>query len=100
MKKIREASSVKIFPAKHYVIADASRTSAVQSIKNELEVWLPQLPSILERQRLASRTKYDLEMIEEVGYCSGIENYSRHLDGGCLDSPPIACSIFWETTFF
>ena len=99
MKKIREASSVKIFPAKHYVIGDASRTSAVQSIKNELEVWLPQLPSELERQRLASRTKYDLEMIEELGYCSGIENYSRHLDGRAPGQPPYCLLDFFGEDF-
>ncbi|MDW0281148.1 MAG: excinuclease ABC subunit UvrB [Nitrososphaeraceae archaeon] len=99
MRKIREASSVKIFPAKHYVIADASRTSAVQSIKNELEVWLPQLPSDLERQRLASRTKYDLEMIEELGYCSGIENYSRHLDGRSPGQPPYCLLDFFGDDF-
>jgi excinuclease ABC subunit B len=99
MKKIREASSVKIFPAKHYVIADASRTSAVQSIKNELKVWLPQLPSDLERQRLASRTKYDLEMIEELGYCSGIENYSRHLDGRTPGQPPYCLLDFFGDDF-
>ena len=99
MRKIREASSVKIFPAKHYVIADASRTSAVQSIKNELEVWLPQLPSDLERQRLASRTNYDLEMIEELGYCSGIENYSRHLDGRSPGQPPYCLLDFFGDDF-
>ena len=99
MNKIREASSAKIFPAKHYVIAEASRTSAVQSIKNELEVWLPQLPSNLERQRLASRTKYDLEMIEELGYCSGIENYSRHLDGRSPGHPPYCLLDFFGDDF-
>jgi excinuclease ABC subunit B len=99
LRKIREASSVKIFPAKHYVIADASRTSAVQSIKNELKVWLPQLPSDLERQRLASRTKYDLEMIEELGYCSGIENYSRHLDGRTPGQPPYCLLDFFGDDF-
>jgi excinuclease ABC subunit B len=99
MTKTREASSVKIFPAKHYVIDDASRTSAVQSIKNELEVWLPQLPSDLERQRLASRTKYDLEMIEELGYCSGIENYSRHLDGRAPGQPPYCLLDFFGDDF-
>lgn len=99
MRKIREASSVKIFPAKHYVIADSSRSSAVQSIKDELEVWLPHLPSDLERQRLASRTKYDLEMIEELGYCSGIENYSRHLDDRAPGQPPYCLLDFFGDDF-
>jgi excinuclease ABC subunit B len=81
MKKLRSVNAVKIFPAKHYITDDDSRSRALESIKRELANWLPSLPSELERQRLSQRTKYDLEMIEELGYCSGIENYSRHLDG-------------------
>ncbi len=72
--------SFKIFPAKHYLIASDVRKKAVKSIKDELAKRLPELGE-LERQRLEMRTKYDLEMIEELGYCSGIENYSRHFDG-------------------
>jgi excinuclease ABC subunit B len=71
---------MKIFPAKHYLIAKDVRERAIQSIKEELESRLPELNE-LEKQRLEMRTKYDLEMIEELGYCSGIENYSRHFDG-------------------
>ncbi len=81
MKKLRDANAVKIFPAKHYITDDDSRNSALESIRRELANWLPTLPSELERQRLSQRTRYDLEMIEQLGYCSGIENYSRHLDG-------------------
>jgi excinuclease ABC subunit B len=99
MKKIRDANSVKIFPAKHYIIDDDSRLSATESIKRELENWLPNLPSELERQRLASRTKYDLEMIEELGYCSGIENYSRHLDGRAPGQPPYCLLDFFGEDF-
>lgn len=99
MKKIREASSVKIFPAKHYILGESSRSSAVESIKDELQKWLPNLPSDLERQRLSSRTKYDLEMIEELGYCSGIENYSRHLDGRLPGQPPYCLLDFFGEDF-
>jgi excinuclease ABC subunit B len=99
MKKIRDANSVKIFPAKHYIIDDDSRLSATESIKRELENWLPNLPSELEKQRLASRTKYDLEMIEELGYCSGIENYSRHLDGRAPGQPPYCLLDFFGEDF-
>ncbi|MER3407500.1 MAG: excinuclease ABC subunit B [Nitrososphaera sp.] len=99
MKKLRDADSVRIFPAKHYITADESRLRAVESIKRELEEWLPQLPSELERQRLASRTKYDLEMIEELGYCSGIENYSRHLDGRAPGQPPFCLLDFFGDDF-
>ena len=80
LKEKRELNQFKIFPAKHYLIAKDVRKNAIKSIKDELEKRLPELNE-LERQRLEMRTKYDLEMIEELGYCSGIENYSRHFDG-------------------
>lgn len=75
----RRISQIRIFPAKHYLIADEARRMAVESIREELKSRLPELRE-LERQRLEMRTNYDLEMIEELGYCSGIENYSRHFD--------------------
>jgi excinuclease ABC subunit B len=99
MKKIRDTYSVKIFPAKHYIVDYNSRLSATKSIKLELENWLPNLPSELERQRLKSRTKYDLEMIEELGYCAGIENYSRHLDGRAPGQPPYCLLDFFGKDF-
>jgi len=80
LKEKHKVKQMKIFPAKHYLIAKDVRERAVQSIKDELEKRLPDLNE-LEKQRLEMRTKYDLEMIEELGYCSGIENYSRHFDG-------------------
>jgi len=80
LKEKRQLSQMKIFPAKHYLIAKDVRERAIQSIKDELDSRLPELNE-LERQRLEMRTKFDLEMIEELGYCSGIENYSRHFDG-------------------
>jgi excinuclease ABC subunit B len=99
MTKIREVTSVKIFPAKHYIMAESSRSSAISSINEELQLWLPNLPSDLERQRLSSRTRYDLEMIEELGYCSGIENYSRHLDGRAAGQPPYCLLDFFGEDF-
>ncbi|NIP62719.1 MAG: excinuclease ABC subunit UvrB [Nitrosopumilaceae archaeon] len=80
MKEKRNIPQIRIFPAKHYLIAKDVREHAIKSIKKELQNRLPELNE-LERQRLEMRTKYDLEMIEELGYCSGIENYSRHFDG-------------------
>jgi len=80
LKEKKKVSQMKIFPAKHYLIAKDVREKAVNSIKKELQKRLPELNE-LEKQRLEMRTKYDLEMIEELGYCSGIENYSRHFDG-------------------
>ncbi|MGI0013440.1 MAG: DEAD/DEAH box helicase family protein, partial [Nitrososphaera sp.] len=99
MKKVRAVNSVRIFPAKHYITDEDSRNGALASIRRELEDWLPSLPSELERQRLASRTKYDLEMIEELGYCSGIENYSRHLDGRAPGQPPYCLLDFFGKDF-
>ena len=99
MKKLRDVNAVKIFPAKHYITDDNSRSRAIASIKCELENWLPNLPSELERQRLIQRTKYDLEMIEEFGYCSGIENYSRHLDGRAPGQPPYCLLDFFGDDF-
>jgi excinuclease ABC subunit B len=99
MKKLRDVNTVKIFPAKHYITDDDSRSRAISSIKRELGNWIPNLPSELERQRLMQRTKYDLEMIEEFGYCSGIENYSRHLDGRAPGQPPYCLLDFFGDDF-
>jgi excinuclease ABC subunit B len=99
MKKLKDTNSVKIFPAKHYIVDDDSRLYSIKSIRQELENWLPNLPNELERQRLASRTRYDLEMIEELGYCSGIENYSRHLDGRSPGQPPYCLLDFFGKDF-
>ncbi len=78
-EKFRLPSMI-IYPAKHYLTAKDVRSRAMQTIREELKERLYDLPE-LEGQRLQHRTNYDLEMIEELGYCSGIENYSRHFDG-------------------
>ena len=73
-----------IFPAVHYVASDDAVEGAVASVRHELEMRLIELRNagkLLEAQRLSARTRYDIEMLQEVGYCPGIENYSRHLDG-------------------
>jgi excinuclease ABC subunit B len=75
---------VKVFPAKHYVTDEASLERALEQIKKELDQRVYELKSFgkdVEAQRLLQRTKYDMEMIKEVGYCNGIENYSRILEG-------------------
>ena len=99
MAKKRTVSTVKIFPAKHYIIDDDAKNDAIASIQRELETWLPNLPGELERQRLNSRTNYDLEMIQELGYCSGIENYSRHFDGRMPGQPPYCLLDFFGDDF-
>jgi excinuclease ABC subunit B len=81
---LHSADQVFIYPAVHYVMPEDRLHAAVQSIREELDMQVMHLRSqgkLLEAQRLLARTKYDLEMLLEVGYCSGIENYSRHLDG-------------------
>ncbi len=88
---LAEEQKLFIFPAVHYVMPEDQMEYAVNSIKEELDKQVMHLRhhgKLLEAQRLLARTKYDLEMIHEVGYCSGIENYSRHLDGREPGSKP------------
>jgi excinuclease ABC subunit B len=98
LKEKKQVARIKIYPAKHYLVAADVRKMAVQSIRNELKERLVELPE-LERQRLEMRTKYDLEMIEELGYCSGIENYSRHFDGRKPGEPPFCLLDFFGEDF-
>jgi excinuclease ABC subunit B len=82
---------IQIFPAKHYVTSEDRVQQAIIDIENELEEqldWLNGQDKLLEAQRLEQRTRYDLEMIREIGYCSGIENYSRHMDQRKPGEPP------------
>ncbi|WP_208558695.1 excinuclease ABC subunit UvrB [Marinilactibacillus kalidii] len=79
-----DLSHVAVFPATHFVSNDEQTRSAIESIKYELDDRLKELKEdnkLLEEQRLEQRTNYDIEMLMEMGYCSGIENYSRHMDG-------------------
>ncbi|HEX2974157.1 MAG TPA: excinuclease ABC subunit UvrB [Tepidisphaeraceae bacterium] len=81
---LKEEQHIFVYPAVHYVMPEDHVATAVQSIREELDHRVMQLRGqgkLLEAQRLLARTKYDIEMMLEVGYCSGIENYSRHLDG-------------------
>jgi len=98
LKEKKSISKIKIFPAKHYLVADDARQIAVNSIKDELGQRLPELKE-LERQRLEMRTNFDLEMIEELGYCSGIENYSRHFDGRNPGEPAFCLLDFFGDDF-
>jgi len=82
---------MEIFPAKHWVTSSERLEAAIRSIEAELEERLAELRAqgkLLEAQRLEQRTRYDIEMLREVGYCSGIENYSRHLSGRKPGEPP------------
>jgi len=76
-----------LYPARQYVVPEEKHAMALEAIRQELEKRLPELPP-LEAHRLKQRTNYDLEMIKEIGYCSGMENYSRHFDGRKPGVPP------------
>ncbi|GAA2042553.1 excinuclease ABC subunit UvrB [Yaniella flava] len=88
---LREEDEMYIFPASHYVAGDERMSRAIKDIEDELRVRLEELESqdkLLEAQRLRMRTTYDLEMMQQMGYCNGIENYSRHIDGRSQGSAP------------
>ena len=88
---LREFDAVPIWPASHYVTERPKINRALDTINQELTERLAQLKEadkLLEAQRLRERTGYDLEMLENMGYCNGIENYSRHLDGRAPGEPP------------
>lgn len=95
-------SHVAIFPASHYVTTKDKMDRAIQSIENELEERLRVLQDegkLLEAQRLKQRTSYDLEMMREVGFCQGIENYSRHISGRMAGSAPFTLMDFFPKDF-
>jgi excinuclease ABC subunit B len=88
---LAEIDDLTIFPATHYVVDDDRTKTAISSIEVELQerlAFFEKEGKLLEAQRLRMRTQYDLEMMQEVGYCNGIENYSRHLDGRSSGEPP------------
>lgn len=90
-KKINEMSHVAIFPASHYAVENAKVLNAIAQIENDLVVRVNELEEdghLIEAQRLKQRVNYDLEMMREIGYCSGIENYSRYFDGREAGTPP------------
>ncbi len=91
-----------IFPATHYVAGDETIKRAIASIRDELAVRLGELESsgrILEAQRLRMRTQFDLEMLAEIGFCHGIENYSRHLDGREPGEAPFTLLDYFPSDF-
>ncbi|MEN9506449.1 MAG: UvrABC system protein [Actinomycetota bacterium] len=90
-EQLRELKRTQIFPATHYVAGEERMRRAVLGIEAELQerlAWFEANGKLLEAQRLRMRTQYDLEMIQEVGYCNGIENYSMHIDGRTYGEPP------------
>ncbi|TRO47569.1 excinuclease ABC subunit UvrB [Candidatus Bathyarchaeota archaeon] len=109
IKKIKEVNpitgnskgvidEVVLYPARQYVVPEEKQDRALRQIRQELEERLPMLPP-LEAQRLKQRTNYDLEMIREVGFCSGMENYSRHFDGRSSGEPPFTLMDYFPEDY-
>ena len=99
---IRETEEIRIYPASHFITPIERLENAVDAIGEELEIRLKQFREsgrLLEAQRLEQRTRYDIEMIQEMGYCSGIENYSRHLDGRREGQPPSVLIDYFPSDF-
>lgn len=99
---IRQVDELRIFPATHYVAGPERMEKAMQAIKEELAQRLEELENrgkLLEAQRLRMRTEYDLEMIQQVGFTSGIENYSRHIDGRAAGSAPATLIDYFPEDF-
>ncbi|ATW25915.1 excinuclease ABC subunit UvrB [Candidatus Formimonas warabiya] len=91
-----------IFPASHYVTEEEKMKAAITNIERELEERLKELRArnkLLEAQRLEQRTRFDLEMMQEMGYCQGIENYSRHLTGRAPGEPPYTLLDYFPEDF-
>ncbi|SVA38041.1 uncharacterized protein METZ01_LOCUS90895, partial [marine metagenome] len=99
---LSEKEYVEIYPAKHFVTSKEKLRMAIRDIGEELELHLKHLKSsdkLLEAQRLESRTKYDLEMLEIAGYCAGVENYSRHLSQRAAGSTPYTLLDYFPDDF-
>ena len=101
-ERLAELEEITVFPASHYVTDGATIHRAISDIEAELQQRLAFFESeqkLLEAQRLRMRTEYDLEMLQEVGYCTGIENYSMHLDGRTFDEPPYSLLDFFPDDY-
>jgi len=99
---LNQLSKTAVYPAKHFIVSEGKITAAIQSIKWELEDRLTFLRSkgrLLEAERLETRTNYDIEMLQEIGYCHGIENYSRHLSGRPAGSRPYCMIDYFPGDF-
>ncbi|MEJ5223970.1 MAG: excinuclease ABC subunit UvrB [Anaerolineales bacterium] len=97
-----EPSEISIYPAKHYITPDEKLKESIQDIEAELEErikYFREQGKLLEAQRIEQRARYDIEMLKEVGYCSGIENYSRHLDRRAPGTPPWTLIDFFPSEY-
>lgn len=100
---VQEVKEISVYPAKHFVMPEGKIKGVVRSIEDELNDRLKELRSkekLLEAQRLEARTRYDMEMLLEVGYCHGIENYSRHLSARAPGETPYTLFDYFPKEFF
>lgn len=97
-EKLNDLDNVTIYPGKQFVVPEEKHNAAIEQIKEELDERVKELP-LLEAERLKKRVKYDLEMIEEMGYCTGIENYSRYFDGRSVGEPPYCLLDYFPKEF-
>ena len=101
--RLRELEEVSIYPAKHFVMPEGRIEGVIESIGRELDAWLKELRSQnkdFEAQRLEARTRYDMEMLSEIGYCHGIENYSRHISGRAPGDRTYSLFDYFPDEFF
>jgi len=101
-KVINQVEKIAIYPAKHFIVSKDKTLEAIKSIREELAEQLKNLKSenkLLQANRLESRTNYDLEMLKEIGYCHGIENYSRHISGRPNGSRPYSMIDYFPKNF-
>lgn len=96
---VKQLDNTVIFPAKHFVMTPTARDKAILSIQKELNAQLPRMDNPIYRERLKMRVSHDLEMLQESGYCSGIENYSAHFDGRITGQPPFCLFDFFGDDF-
>ncbi len=99
---IEERKSISIYPAKHFVLPYERLEKAIEAIEAELSERvkeLKQMGKVVEAKRLETRTRYDIEILREIGYCPGIENYSRHLSGRLPGEPPCTLVDYFEGEF-
>jgi excinuclease ABC subunit B len=101
-EKVASLDEIAIFPNTHYATSDEKLHDAVRRIESELQDQLAKFDKegkLLEAQRLRMRTEYDLEMLQEMGFCNGIENYSAHLDGRSPGEPPNTLLNFFPSDY-
>ena len=101
-KTIQKKEKLNIYPAKHFITQEDKLEEAISNIKRELREradWFHSRGMDIEAQRISERTRYDMECLQQLGYCHGIENYSRHLSGRCKGEPPYTLIDYFPSDF-